>query len=72
MEVLREVNLAPGDRVEFMIDKQERIVIAATSEHAWKTNLRALAGSMPGLGTSFDYKKEREDWDRKATQIRRG
>jgi hypothetical protein len=27
---------------------------------------------MPGLGTSFDYKKEREEWEKKATQTRRG
>jgi hypothetical protein len=27
---------------------------------------------MPGLGENFDYKKEREEWDKKATQTRRG
>ena len=72
MEVLREVNLKPGDQVEFMIDKEERIVLAPTAEADWKKTLRKLAGTMPGLGTSFDYKKEREEWDKKATQIRRG
>jgi len=27
---------------------------------------------MPGLGKNFDYKKEREEWDKKAMQTRRG
>ena len=68
VEVLREVNLKPGDQVEFMIDKEERIVLAPSVEQEWKKTLRKLAGTMPGLGESFDYKKEREEWDRKATQ----
>ena len=72
VEVLREVNLKPGDQIEFMIDKEERIVLAPSSEQEWKKALRKLAGSMPGLHESFDYKKEREEWDRKATQIPRG
>ena len=72
VEVLREVNLKPGDQVEFMIDKEERIVLAPSAEQEWKKTLRKLAGTMPGLGESFDYKKEREEWDRKATQTRRG
>ena len=66
------MNLKPGDQVEFMIDKEERIVLAPTAEADWKKTLRKLAGTMPGLGTSFDYKKEREEWDKKATQIHRG
>ena len=72
VEVLREVNLKPGDQVEFMIDKEERIVIASTAEAEWKKSLRKLAGSMPGLGSHFDYKKERDEWEQKATQTRRG
>ena len=72
VEVLREVNLKPGDQIEFMIDKEERIVLAAIADAEWKKTLRKLAGTMPGLGTSFDYKKEREEWDKKATQTRRG
>jgi bifunctional DNA-binding transcriptional regulator/antitoxin component of YhaV-PrlF toxin-antitoxin module len=66
------VNLKPGDQIEFMIDKEERIVLAPSAEQEWKKALRKLAGSMPDLGKSFDYKKEREEWDRKATQTRRG
>ena len=72
VEVLREVNLKPGDQIEFMIDKEERIVLASSADAEWKKSLRRLAGSMPGLRTNFDYAKEREEWDRKATQIRRG
>ena len=69
---MREVNLKPGDQVEFMIDKEERIVLAPSAEQEWKKSLRKLAGTMPGLGESFDYRKEREEWERKATQTRRG
>jgi antitoxin component of MazEF toxin-antitoxin module len=72
VEVLREVNLKPGDEVEFMIDKEERIVLAPSAEQEWKKALRKIAGTMPGLGENFDYKKEREEWDKKATQTRRG
>ena len=66
------MNLKPGDQVEFIIDKEERIVLAPSAEQEWKKTLRKLAGTMPGLGESFDHKKEREEWDRKATLIRRG
>jgi hypothetical protein len=55
-----------------MIDKEERIVLAPSAEQEWKKTLRRLAGTMPGLGENFDYKKEREEWDKKATQTRRG
>jgi AbrB family looped-hinge helix DNA binding protein len=72
VEVLREVNLKPGDQIEFMIDKEERIVLAPFAEQEWKKSLRKLVGSMPGLGESLDYKKERQEWDRKATQTPRG
>ncbi|MEY2841842.1 MAG: prlF antitoxin for toxin YhaV toxin [Actinomycetota bacterium] len=72
VEVLREVNLKPGDQIEFMIDKEERIVLAPFAEQEWKKSLRKLVGSMPGLGESFDYQKERQEWDRKATQTPRG
>lgn len=72
VEVLREVNLNPGDPVEFMIDKENRIVIASIDEADWKKSLRELAGSMSGLSRTIDYKKEREEWDRKAMQTRRG
>ncbi|MEY3103951.1 MAG: AbrB/MazE/SpoVT family DNA-binding domain-containing protein [Candidatus Nanopelagicaceae bacterium] len=68
VEVLREVNLNPGDPVEFMIDKENRIVIASIDEADWKKSLRELAGSMSGLSTKFDYKKERAEWDKKVTQ----
>ena len=68
VEVLREVNLKPGDKVEFMIDKQERIILAPSDQASWKKNLMQLAGSMPELGSNFDYKKERQEWDSKATQ----
>ena len=66
------MNLKPGDQIEFMIDKEERIVLAPSADAEWKKSLRRLAGSMPGLGSNFDYKKEREEWDRKATQTPRG
>ena len=68
VEVLREVNLKPGDKVEFMIDKQERIILAPSDQASWKKNLMQLAGSMPELGSNFDYKEERQEWDVKATQ----
>jgi AbrB family looped-hinge helix DNA binding protein len=72
IEVLREVNLKPGDQIKFMIDKEERIVLSPSAEQEWKKTLRAMAGTMPRLGKNFDYKKEREEWERKATQTRRG
>ena len=72
VEVLREVNLKPGDQVEFMIDKEERIILTPSTEAEWKKSLRKLAGTMPGLSSNFNYKKEREEWDSKATQTRRG
>jgi hypothetical protein len=51
-----------------MIDKQERIILAPSDQASWKKNLMQLAGSMPELGSDFDYKKERQEWDVKATQ----
>ncbi len=63
------MNLKPGDKVEFMIDKQERIILAPSDQATWKKSLMELAGSMPELGSNFDYKKERQEWDVKATQI---
>lgn len=55
-----------------MIDKEERIVLAPAAEQEWKKTLRTMAGTMPRLGQNFDYKKEREEWERKAMQTRRG
>lgn len=68
IEVLREVNLKPGDQIEFMIDKEDRVVLAPIADAKWKKSLRDLAGSMPGLGKDFDFRKEREVWDKKAMQ----
>jgi AbrB family looped-hinge helix DNA binding protein len=68
IEVLREVNLKPGDQIEFMIDKEDRVVLAPIADAKWKKSLRDLAGSMPGLGKDFDFRKEREAWDKKAMQ----
>jgi len=62
------VNLKPGDQIEFMIDKEDRVVLAPIADAKWKKTLRELAGSMPDLGADFDYRKERQDWDKKATQ----
>ena len=62
------MNLKPGDQIEFMIDKEDRVVLAPIADAKWKQTLRELAGSMPDLGTEFDYRKERQDWDKKATQ----
>ena len=72
IDVLREVNLKPGDQIKFMIDKEERIVLAPAAEQEWKKTLRAMAGTMPRLRQNFDYKKEREEWEGKAMQTRRG
>lgn len=72
IEVLREVNLKAGDQIEFMIDKEERVVLAPIAEAKWKKSLRELAGTMPGLSTQFDYRKERGEWDKKAMQTPRG
>jgi AbrB family looped-hinge helix DNA binding protein len=60
IEVLREVNLKHGDQIEFMIDKEERIILAPLSEPPWKRSLRSLAGAISGSGTSLDYIKERK------------
>ncbi len=62
------MNLKPGDQIEFMIDKEDRVVLAPIADAKWKKSLRDLAGSMPGLGKDFDFRKEREAWDKKATQ----
>ncbi|MEY4104768.1 MAG: hypothetical protein RLZZ478_131 [Actinomycetota bacterium] len=72
VEVLREVKMNPGDQVEFMIDKENRIVITTAQDADWKRSLRALAGSMPGFGRASDYQKGREEWDRKSTPTLRG
>ena len=60
VEVLREVKMNPGDQVEFMIDKENRIVITTAQDADWKRSLRALAGSMTGFGRASDYQKGRE------------
>lgn len=62
------MNLKPGDQIEFMIDKEDRVVLAPIADAKWKKSLRDLAGSMPGLGKDFDFRKEREVWDKKAMQ----
>ena len=72
VEVLREVKMKPGDPVEFMIDKENRIVIAPADDASWKKVLRGLAGTVPQLGDAFDYKKERAEWDKRSTPILRG
>ena len=72
IEVLREVNLKPGDQIEFMIDKEERVVLSPLADAEWKKSLRRLAGTMPGLGGAFDYKRERAEWDKKLTPTPRG
>jgi len=64
VEVLREVNLKPGDKVEFMIDKQERIILAPSDQATWKKSLMELA-SMTGMWDGFDLRKERDEWDSK-------
>lgn len=72
IEVLREVNLKPGDKIEFMIDKEERVVLSPLADAEWKKSLRRLAGSMPGLSKTFDQKKERTEWEKKLTPTPRG
>jgi AbrB family looped-hinge helix DNA binding protein len=72
IEVLREVKLQPGDQIEFMIDKEERVVLAPIAEAKWKKTLRSLAGTMPGLSQEFDYRKERQVWEQRATRTPRG
>jgi hypothetical protein len=55
-----------------MIDKEERVVLAPIAEAKWKKTLRSLAGTMPGLSQEFDYRKERQAWEQRATRTPRG
>jgi len=64
VEVLREVNLKPGDKVEFMIDKQERIILAPSDQATLRT-IDEVLGSMTGMWDGFDLRKERDEWDSK-------
>ncbi len=67
VEILREVKMQPGDTVKFISDGEGQISLIKFEEPKWKSNLRELIGSEPGLGKRANYKKEREEWDAKLT-----
>ncbi len=67
VEILREVNMQSGDTVKFINDDDGRIALVKFEEPKWKSNLRDLIGSEPGLSKRSTYKKEREEWDAKLT-----
>jgi AbrB family looped-hinge helix DNA binding protein len=64
VEVLREMSLQPGDRVEFHLDKSNRLVVTPTDSE-WLKTLDEVLGSMSGMWDGFDLRKEREEWDSK-------
>ena len=64
VEVLREVNLKPGDRVQFHLDKSNRLVVTPIDSE-WLKTLDEVLGSMSGMWDGFDLRKEREEWDSK-------
>jgi AbrB family looped-hinge helix DNA binding protein len=64
VEVLREMSLRPGDKVEFHINKENRLVITPVDSE-WLKTLDEILGSMTEVYEGFDLKKEREAWDSK-------
>jgi len=64
VEVLREMSLKPGDRVEFHINKDNRLVITPVDSE-WLKTLDEILGSMTDVYEGFDLQKEREEWDSK-------
>jgi bifunctional DNA-binding transcriptional regulator/antitoxin component of YhaV-PrlF toxin-antitoxin module len=68
VEILREIGFKSGDFVNFLIDGKRQITLIKTDEPHWKSNMRQLIGSEPGLGERCDYKREREKWDAKLTR----
>ena len=62
VEVLREMSLKPGDRVEFHINKDNRLVITPVDSE-WLKTLDEILGSMTDVYEGFDLQKEREEWD---------
>lgn len=68
VEILREVNLKSGDTVKFISNGEGQISLIKHEEPKWKSAMRELIGSEPGLSKRSDYKKEREEWDAKLTR----
>lgn len=64
VEVLREMSLKPGDRVEFHINKDNRLVVTPVDSEWFKT-LDEILGSMTEVYEGFDLQKERQEWDSK-------
>jgi len=64
VEVLREMSLKPGDRVQFHLDKSNRLVVTPIDSE-WLKTLDEVLGSMSGMWDGFDLRKEREEWDSK-------
>ena len=64
VEVLREMSLKPGDRVEFHINKDNRLVITPIDSE-WLKTLDEILGSMSEIYEGFDLEKERQEWDSK-------
>jgi len=64
VEVLREMSLSPGDRVEFHINKDNRLVITPIDSE-WLKTLDEVLGSMTEIYEGFDLQREREKWDSK-------
>ena len=64
VEVLREMSLKPGDRVEFHINKDNRLVVTPVDSE-WLKTLDEILGSMSEIYEGFDLEKERQEWDSK-------
>ena len=58
------MSLKPGDRVEFHINKDNRLVITPVDSE-WLKILDEILGSMTDVYEGFDWQKEREEWDSK-------
>lgn len=68
VEILRAVNMKSGDTVKFINEGEGRMTLIKHEEPKWKSAMRELIGSEPGLAKRSDYKSEREAWDAKLTR----
>ena len=58
------MSLESGDRVEFHLDKNNRLVITPV-DSKWLKTLDEILGSMTEIYEDFDLGKERDAWDNK-------
>ena len=54
--------------MKFINEGEGRMTLIKHEEPKWKSAMRELIGSEPGLAKRSDYKREREAWDAKLTR----